>query len=484
MQTGQARYMGSMVRPSSVPFGCPPLIVSNLSRVSHAAISTVLNNPHKRQAPPKAHSALPAVPPADLPRVRRKDFDAYLKSVAPEWDNFVRNAEQGREGVARIGEASNSPTQDSDEPRTPRPGQAKALPQLDSVPSVYFDKEFNLGDPRTFAAVLQQDSSTSTFSTLSETLDSTTYQPPLDTLPTYLDTIEQHLIREISIRSHSFFAALSNLQDLQSESAGCLTRISSLRGLLKQVDEGTAKKGLGVVVLEERKRNLGKVKQALGEVAAVQEMVGIAKGLVGAGQWGEALDVVEELERLWDAGAYAVEDDLRTPTGPTSKKDADGRRSTLPTVEEDESEVSNPTGSHSPPRPRSPLSRSPLTAQKQLPNTSEPMPTTPGLPSLSIPLSSLSAFSSLPSQLRALTAQIATSLSTELVSVLRVDILDRINRTVHDDQKARELQMSFEDRLRPLLHALVRTGAVQDAAKQWREVVFTEVRSILRQVSC
>lgn len=491
VQIGRVRCTASMVRR-------PPAYTASRTNERKltlcnalAAISTVLNHPHKKPAPPKAHSALPAAPPADLPRVRRKDFDAYLKSVAPEWDTFVHNAEQGREGAARIDNTASSSRHDADEePRTPRPAQGKPLPPLDSVPPMYFEKEFNLGDPRTFATVLQQDPSTSTFSTLSETLDPTTYQPPLDTLPSYLDTIEQHLIREISVRSHSFFAALANLQDLQSESATCLTRIGALRGQLKEVDEGTAKKGLGVVVLEERRRNLGKVRQALGEVGAVQEMLGVAKGLVGAGQWGEALDVVEELERLWDTGAYASEEELKTPTvGKDPRREMNGRRSPLPTLHEDEFDTSRRSPSPSPHRPpRSPLSRSPVTAHKALPDASEPSPISPAKPSLSIPLSSLSAFSTLPAQLQALTSQIAASLSQELISVLRADLLDRIERVVRDvpvseKTQAAQMQMSVDDRLRPLLYALVRTGAVQDAAKQWRDVACSEVRGLLKQVS-
>ena len=67
-----------------------------------AAISNVVNSPHKKPAPPKAHSALPAAPPADLPRVRRKDFDSYLRAISSEWERFVQNAEQGRDGAAQI----------------------------------------------------------------------------------------------------------------------------------------------------------------------------------------------------------------------------------------------------------------------------------------------------------------------------------------------------------------------------------------------
>ena len=69
---------------------------------NYSAISTVLNHPHKRHAPPKAHSSLPSVPPADLPRVRRKDFDSYLKAITPEWEKYQQNSQLGKEGQAQI----------------------------------------------------------------------------------------------------------------------------------------------------------------------------------------------------------------------------------------------------------------------------------------------------------------------------------------------------------------------------------------------
>ena len=73
-----------------------------------------MNNPHKKSAPPKAHAAVPAVPPAELPRVRRKDFDAYLRAVGPEWDRFHKNVELGRSGAARIGESTSGSSGEGD----------------------------------------------------------------------------------------------------------------------------------------------------------------------------------------------------------------------------------------------------------------------------------------------------------------------------------------------------------------------------------
>ncbi|KAF7970219.1 hypothetical protein HWV62_24748 [Athelia sp. TMB] len=394
------------------------------SRHGFHAISTVLNNPHKKQAPPKAHSALPSAAPADLPRVRRKDFDSYLRAVGPEWDRYERNAQLGREGAARLDGSSSSSEV------TRKPG--RAIPPLNVVPTVFFDASFNLGDPGTFNAVTEQSDGEDP-SSLSHSL------PLLEKLSHYADTIEQHLVQEISLRSTSFFAALTNLHDLRSESEECLDRIAKLRGLLSDVDEKSAKKGLQIIRQDGKVRNLRKVAHGVKEIEGVVEMTGVARGLVGAGQWGEALNVIEEMDALWKAES--------TETSSTI----------LPTRRQ---------------------TSSPLPSMPESPPPGDPMPKRR---SLSVPLSSLQAFANLPQHLQTLTLEIASSLTTELVDVLRLDLLERINLESGEGGN-HEIDRSLRDRLRPLLQGLSRTKGMREATVSWREVVLSEVRGTMKRV--
>ncbi|OJA18755.1 hypothetical protein AZE42_01632 [Rhizopogon vesiculosus] len=407
------------------------------------AISTVLNNPHKRQDPPKAHSSLPTVPPADLPRVKRKDFDPYLRTIAPEWERFERHMQLGRDGQAQPDTSSMSRVSVDTllTPRTPRPG--KLLPPLTSVPRVFFDSQFNLGDSQTFNAVTERregDEDSSDPSSLSYSL------PLLEKLSHHADTIEQHLVREISLRSTSFFAALTNLQDLQTESEECLDRISKLRGLLKEVDEKGAKRGLELVRRERKLLNLESVCSGVKEVGAVLEMTGVAKGLVSAGQWGEALTVIEGVEALWD------------PLADEGKLPVSGRGTRMELVHI----TTNGRLSSLPPMPESPPPESEGEGARKLP---------------SISLSSLVAFSSLPAHVCALTMEIASSLTAELVNVLKLDFLERVNGA---PELAGDVNLSLKDRIRPLLQGLLRTKGIREATVSWRDVVTSEMRGIIR----
>jgi vacuolar protein sorting-associated protein 54 len=420
---------------------------------SCAAISTVLNHPHKRQAPPKAHSTLPAVPPADLPRVRRKDFDSYLRAIGPEWERYERNRQLGRDGQAQLDHdlstprASLSSAIDISHASPHTSVHAKVIPPLDSVPPIFFDPKFDLGDPRTYGIVTQNDPlslpSTSANGDIAE--DS----PLLDRLSQYADTVEQHLVKEISLRSTSFFAALTNLQDLQAESEQCLDRIARMRQLLQEVDEQGAKRGLEIVRLESKLINVNRVQDGVKTLSGVVEMAGVAKGLADAGQWGQALDVIEELERLWDSS-----EGVKAEVGPNvvqvkPKQNGIHRLSSLPPMAEEDEEVNG---------------------EKQL---------LPLKAKQNIRLSSLRAFASLPTHLQQLTLGIATSLSSEVVGALRIDLGERISGR-HLDPNT--VDQNLRDCLMPLLHGLVRTNGLKEATLTWGEVVLGEIKGIIKAV--
>lgn len=437
-QIGAAQPKGSTVKVLLEYCRC--------SNPALAAISTVLNNPRRGQAPPKAHSSLPAVVPAVLPRVKRKDFDAYLRVVTPEWERFVQTAQLG----------SNEPSH-PDGPSTPRsstdalfsPQQGKLLTPLNSVPGVFFDSEFDLGNPHTFNAVTERrddgDDDALDPSSLSYSL------PLLEKLSHHADTIEQHLVREISLRSTSFFAALTNLQDLQTESERCLDRLSKLRGLLNDIDENGAKRGLEVVRAESKLINLGSLCESVKEIGGVIEMLGVAKSLVGAGQCGEALQVIESIEMLWEPPPADSTLSHNSVVCKRSSRKANGGPPSLP-----------PTPESPPPEDENHESKK------------SSMP--------SIRLSALQAFSSLPSHLRALTMEIASSLTSDLVGVLRIDLLERVNSDSTRSESDSSMNLMLTDRLRPLLHGLLRTKRTKEAILSWREVVANELKGIMKHV--
>lgn len=441
-----------------------------------------MNNPRKKQAPPKAHSSLPGVPATDLPRVRRKDFESYLRAIAPEWELYEQNLQLDQEGQAQLDPnatprnsigGGGEPSTTSRHVNQLGSQRGKPIPPLDLVPPIFFEKTFNLGDPRTFANVTEQDVALLTprdDSSFDDPFSLSHSLPLLEKFSHYADTVEQHLVREISLRSTSFFAALTNLHDLQTESEHCLDRISKLRTRLHDVDKNSALGGLEMVRKECKMANLSKVRDGVKMISGVVEMTGVAKGLVSAGQWGEALNIIEEIDKLWQVeeappgSAAAVK---RSKNSSSSKStshlhngngDAHSSSSSLPATPEELEERSS--------------SKAQQTEETQTTKHLSPH-------QHSVPLSSLHSFSALPTHLRVLTMEIAASLSSELVSVLRSDLEIRINK---DGKADAEADQGLKDRLKPLLLNLVRTKGLKEGMLSWREVVLIEVKGVVKKV--
>jgi vacuolar protein sorting-associated protein 54 len=346
-----------------------------------------------------------------------------------EWPRFESNLRTGRPGV-ELDDSYHGETSDPDSSQVIAKNDAgRLLPPLDSVPSVFFLPNFNLGDQATFDAVTEQSSDASIDpSSLSHSL------PLLEKFSHYADTVEQHLVREVSLRSTSFFAALTNLRDLQSESDQCLNRVNELRTLLKDVDEKCAKRGLEIVIKEQKLRKLQAIKEGLKTVRNAVDMTNVARAFASSGQWSEALDVIEDLKTNWAPESTTTETQLEK----ASERGIDNKN--IPD-----------------------LSLKPDASSKSR---------------LAFPLSSLQAFAALPIHLRDLTTEITTSLSSEVVNVLRLDLTERINSNLHGT----DLDPPVMDRLRPLLNGLVRTKGLQEVVKPWREAIMEEVRAVMKRV--
>jgi hypothetical protein len=93
-------------------------------------------------------------------------------------------------------------------------------------------------------------------------------------------------------------------------------------------------------------------------------------------------------------------------------------------------------------------------------------------------LSKLKAFAALPRQLHTLTQEITSSLTSDLVATLKVDLLERIHKNNLDPSDKTDVC----DRLHPLIQGLVRTKNLRESIAEWRGVVLGEVQGIVRQV--
>ncbi|KAG8970793.1 hypothetical protein FRC03_000010 [Tulasnella sp. 419] len=413
--------------------GVGPALPSAWSSSLHGfnAISTVLNNPKSKPNPLKSSRApFPSAISPDLPRVRRKDFDSYLKAITPEWERFQRNRRLAKE---KEKEAEGEYVDEESTPKARSSAEKSAPPPLTSVPNVFFQPEFEFSDLKTFTTItdppateyLEPGGDLPPSSPIGEPSYNLEVQ---DRLSQYLDVVEQHLSIEISARSSSFFEALSNLQSLQAEGSSCLKRISQLRKQLQDVDERQAKKGLQIAMLVKKKENVGVVREGVRAIEAVGESVGLIRNLVSAGEYFEALGMIEEVEGMFD------------------------KRSPKAGVESTTTSLSGKRTDFAPKRRSSTM-------------LSGNGPT--------LPLSSLNSLAFLPKNLHDLSVSISTSLSADLVALLKVDLTR--------DYSSPEVDNVFHDRISPLIQGLVRTGGVEAMARGYGGAALAEIKAVTRR---
>ena len=178
---------------------------------------------------------------------------------------------------------------------------------LSTIPTVYFDDDFHLENPRTFDVVSERSEVIRPIATGKDD-DYEASSAPRKSLATnailqeklswYMDTIEVHLINSISTASTTFFTALGSLKELHSEAAESVERISSLRQELKALDEEVATNGILIAQKRRRQHNLRQLSDAVWQLREIVDGVSNCESLVDAGEVDKALACISSLEKL------------------------------------------------------------------------------------------------------------------------------------------------------------------------------------------
>lgn len=193
---------------------------------SHSqSLASILNNPHAGKSdtwwwsasaavpiPEFAALPLPSKPGSDL---ARPDFVTYLSSISEPYARF-HDIQQHTKFESLEGQN----------------GENALVACLREVPALYFKEDFQLEEGATFKAACP-------FRTTTENL------VLQEKLSQYLDVVELHLVREISLRSSSFFEAQGQLEDLNGKIVEGCNRIRELKESIRLLDAtlvGSARK--------------------------------------------------------------------------------------------------------------------------------------------------------------------------------------------------------------------------------------------------
>ncbi|KAI3741427.1 hypothetical protein L1987_59099 [Smallanthus sonchifolius] len=262
------------------------LLSKTLSDASTQSLSSILNNPHVSDAswagwwssstaavqipefaPPSANKTLGS-------EIARSDFTSYVSSISDHHSRFED-----------IGNHSNREEDAIDQHE--RAGEA-LVACLREVPALYFKEDFALEDGATFRAA-------SSFSTVAE---NTVLQ---EKLSQYLDVVELHLVKEISLRSNSFFEAQGQLEDLNLKIVEGCSRIRELKDTIRLLDGDLVDSARQIQDLNLTRSNLLALQEKLRLILYVNQSLAALKLLVASGDCAGALDVTDDLKNFLDA---------------------------------------------------------------------------------------------------------------------------------------------------------------------------------------
>lgn len=211
------------------------------------SLSSILNNPLSSTiiSPPEF---APITTTKSASDVTRSDFLPYLSVVS---DPFSRFDDIRKHSTKEIS--------------TDVDGAGEALVAcLREVPALYFKEDFRLEEGATFRAACP-------FSSIS---DNAVLQ---EKLSQYLDVVELHLVKEISLRSSSFFEAEGQLQDLNSKIVEGCARIRELKDTVRLIDSDLVESAREIQQLNGTRSNLLALQQKLRLILYVNQALSALK---------------------------------------------------------------------------------------------------------------------------------------------------------------------------------------------------------------
>ncbi|KAI5283772.1 hypothetical protein KEM52_003233, partial [Ascosphaera acerosa] len=281
----------------------PPVTLSNIPQVDQAAVQSYLSLIGSSNDTFRRVKAVIEQTDASFPRPSISD---------PPPDTAIL----ARKLSAQSALSETSPSTTAAAPATRVRGPATA--PLSSIPSIYFDDNFCLENPRTFDFVTErsdiarprQQLASSSLPTQKPRDDTDATGPVTgrkalatnailqEKLSYYLDTIEIHLLASISNASTTFFSALASLQALHAEATASVDRIHALQNDLANLDRDMAMGGLQLVQLQRRRENVRSLTNATAQLQMVVHSVSTCEKLIRQGDYMRGLDELEDVIQL------------------------------------------------------------------------------------------------------------------------------------------------------------------------------------------
>jgi len=228
-------------------------------------------------------SATIAPAPKLLSEVSLYDFEGYLRRTREWYGVFVEHRAYAARASTGLGEQSRAPTAWI--------GGNGNIKDIRTVPRLFFDDEFELERHDVFAIACPrlEDQSLRNLSAASTALQ--------DELSEHLDTIEQHLIREIGAKSGEFFTVLASLNELHEAMTSTHHFVSALRGRVSELGNRLSKPGAQMLQLHAKRDNLRGLADTFASISAISQLRADMDVFVDSADYPGALQIAEDIQK-------------------------------------------------------------------------------------------------------------------------------------------------------------------------------------------
>ncbi|GCE99706.1 hypothetical protein ZYGM_002503 [Zygosaccharomyces mellis] len=173
------------------------------------------------------------------------------------------------------------------------------LKDLEKVPDFYFNKNFQLDNPRTFQKVLKDvDLQLGELSVERKLQRDHSYSELKDRLNDYLDAVEGLLVGEISKSSHKFFHALSDVDLIQQKAESTVSELDRLVENANILDKEKIQKKIELLQKTFKRKNVQKLEQGLLQVKKVLLCTEECRRLYEEEQYDVCLNMIKSIDLL------------------------------------------------------------------------------------------------------------------------------------------------------------------------------------------
>lgn len=255
----------------------------------------VLNTRRKNWLiPPTSHDIPPVIlSKNDISNNWKDELKDYVKSINNEFRNYQNN-----KGIRNNNTTSNEQQQDNNIMFVDDTTEEEL--QLQEVPKFYFDKNFQLDNPRIFRQVvgnLQLHlNEKSTLDIENQRIES--FNLLRDSLIDYLDDVENLLVKKISKSSQSVFNVLGDVDNIQNKVNTSINELEILKNFLNEIDKEKIEKKIISIKKIIEKTNVEKFEQTLFQIKLVLNKIDDCKKLYSNDQLEECLDLIKSIDFL------------------------------------------------------------------------------------------------------------------------------------------------------------------------------------------